>query len=85
VGKWEKLLARVLSGKSDANIRFDALCGLLEHLGLERRTGGKHRVIFGREDIPEPLNLQPVDRGHEAKPYQVKQVRSYLKRYKIGV
>ena len=30
MAQWDKLLARVLRGQSDANIAFDDLCGLLE-------------------------------------------------------
>ena len=30
MAQWDKLLARVLSGQSDANIAFDDLCSLLE-------------------------------------------------------
>ncbi len=32
MGKWDKLLERVLRGTSDASIPFDDLCGLLERL-----------------------------------------------------
>jgi len=38
MGKHEKLLIQVLSGTSDANIPFDGLCGLLNHLGFAKRV-----------------------------------------------
>jgi len=76
-----KLLRRVLTGTSDANIPFDALRDLLITLGFEERIRGGHH-IFVREGVEEILNLQP--RGAKAKPYQVKQVRKVILRYKLA-
>ena len=42
---------------------------------------GDHH-IFGREGTAEILNLQPLASG-KAKPYQVKQVRNVIVRYKL--
>lgn len=39
-------------------------------------------IIFSKEGILEILNLQP--RGAKAKPYQVKQVRQVIVRYKMA-
>jgi hypothetical protein len=39
-----KVLERVLSRTSDANIRFDDLCHLLSSLGFEMRVRGNHHV-----------------------------------------
>lgn len=75
MSKSAKTLARMLSGSSDANIRFVDLCGLLKSLGFSERTRGRHH-IFWKEGIPEILNLQPRD--GKSKPYQVKQVREFL-------
>jgi predicted RNA binding protein YcfA (HicA-like mRNA interferase family) len=77
----ERILWRVLQGSSDANIRFSDLRALLLRLGFEERIKGSHH-IFTREDIGEILNLQP--RKALAKPYQVKQVRKILVRYKLA-
>jgi hypothetical protein len=41
----KKTLAKVLLGTSDANIRFDDLCGLLLDLGFEERVKGSHRFL----------------------------------------
>jgi len=41
----EKTLARLLSGTSDAGIRFDDLCRLLESLGFEKRVSGSHHLF----------------------------------------
>ena len=77
----EPILLKVLRGSSDANIRFSELCGLLSRLGFAERIKGSHH-IFTREDVAEILNLQP--RNSLAKPYQVKQVRKVLIRYKLA-
>lgn len=81
MGKWDKVLDRVLRGASDASISFDDLCGLLERLGFERRTRGSHNV-FRRSGIVEKPNLQRS--GSNAKVYQVRQVREIILRYRLG-
>lgn len=81
MGKHEKLLLQILRGTSDANIPFDGLCSLLRWLGFAERQRGSHR-IFTRADIEEILNLQA--HGAHAKPYQVKQVRQVVLKYKLG-
>jgi len=78
---WEKVLARVLYGTSDANTPFADLCQLLRKLGFDERVRGSHH-IFTRDGVEEILNLQP--RGSNAKPYQVKQVRGVILRYRLG-
>ena len=77
-----RLLLQVLHGASDANIRFNEMCLLLRDLGFQERVRGSHH-IFTREGIKEILNLQP--RSSMAKPYQVRQVRSVIFRYKLAV
>ena len=74
-------LLRVLSGTADGNIGFSDLCGLLEHLGFEKRIRGSHHV-FRYSGIRELINLQRD--GSKAKVYQVRQVRRLLLRYKLG-
>ncbi|MCI2430505.1 type II toxin-antitoxin system HicA family toxin [Candidatus Acetothermia bacterium] len=76
-----KLLTRILHGASDANIPFAGLCQLLRRLGFEERVHGDHH-IFAKDGVEEILNLQP--RGAKAKPYQVKQVRNVILKYKLG-
>ena len=77
----EKTLARVLSGTADAAIRFDDLCQLLGSLGFETRVRGSHH-LFRKRGVEERINLQRD--GANAKPYQVKQVRSVILRAKLG-
>ena len=77
----DKLLERVLSRTSDANIRFDDLCHLLSSLGFEMRVRGSHH-IFRKAGVEEKINLQRE--GSEAKPYQVRQVRAVILKYRLG-
>jgi len=77
-----KLLVKVLAGTSDQNIPFDELVTLLRYLGFQLRTAGSHRIL-SREGVAEILNLQPRRDG-TAKPYQVKQVRQVITRYRIA-
>jgi hypothetical protein len=79
MAQWDKLLARVLSGQSDANIAFDDLCGLLERLGFDEAIIGDHH-IFRKTGLAEIVNIQPLRDG-KAKPYQVRQVRQLLRKY----
>jgi HicA toxin of bacterial toxin-antitoxin, len=81
VAKHEKTLLHVLRGTSDANISFNDLCQLLRHLGFGERIRGSHH-IFTKGGVGEILNLQPKD--GKAKPYQVKQVRGVILRYKLA-
>ena len=73
-----KTLRRVLSGTSDAAIRFDELCSLLERLGFDKRVRGSHH-LFRKAGVEERINLQRE--GNNAKPYQVKQVRGVILKY----
>ncbi len=81
MSKHDKLLDKLLRGTSDANIPFDGLCYLLRRLGFALRVKGSHR-IFSRDGVEEILNLQP--RGANAKPYQAKQVRGVILKYKLA-
>lgn len=81
MGQHEKLLLRILRGTSDANIPFDGLCQLLLHLGFQERIKGSY-YIYAREGVEEILNLQ--SKGSKAKPYQVRQVRNMILKYKLG-
>jgi hypothetical protein len=54
---------------------------LLGHFGFQERIKGDHH-IFTKDGVEEILNLQP--RGAKRKPYQAKQVRSVIIRYKLA-
>ena len=80
MGKYEKLIEEILSGSSDANIRFEDLCNLLQKLGFNMRVKGSHH-LFRKEGVAEKINLQRE--GSKAKPYQVKQVRNIIIKYQL--
>ena len=79
--KFEKTINRLLQGTSDANIDFNDIRGLLIQLDFKERIKGSHH-IFWKDNITEILNFQP--KGSKAKPYQVKQVRNVILKYKLG-
>ncbi len=81
MGKYDKLLLQILRGTSDANIRFDDLCKLLQYLGFEERIRGSHH-IFRKQGVEEKINLQQDN--NKAKPYQVRQVRAVILKYSLG-
>ena len=74
------LLSRILSGRSDTNIPFQATCNLLESLGFKKRIKGSHH-IFTKTGVVEQINLQPC--GGRVIAYQVKQVRRVLTGYNL--
>jgi len=57
------------------------LCNLLIRLGFERRTSGSHN-IFRKLGVIEKLNIQKE--GTKAKPYQIRQIRNVILKYKLG-
>ena len=81
MSKPDELLEKVLDGDCDANISFLGLRALLLRLGFRERVRGSHH-FFRRPDGPGILNLQR--RGHEVKPYQVRQARRLFVRLGIG-
>jgi hypothetical protein len=81
VAKYDELLSRILRGASDANILFNQLRNLLRRLGFEERIRGDHH-IFTKNGVEEIINLQP--QGSKAKPYQVKQVRGVILKYRLS-
>jgi hypothetical protein len=69
MSKFDKLRQKIMDGKSDANINFEDLRGLLISLGFVERINGSHH-LYRREGIIEKPNLQRD--GNKAKSYQVK-------------
>lgn len=53
----------------------------MKYLRFEERIRGSHH-IFTKDVIEEILNLQP--KGSKSKPYQVKQIRNVILKYKLG-
>ncbi|MCS7214969.1 MAG: type II toxin-antitoxin system HicA family toxin [Thermodesulfovibrio sp.] len=77
----EKFLRKLLSGLSDKNIRFEDLKKLLIDFGFQERVKGSHHIFF-KSGVEEIINLQSLPDG-KAKPYQVKQVRGLILKYKL--
>jgi predicted RNA binding protein YcfA (HicA-like mRNA interferase family) len=53
----------------------------MESLGFEKRVKGSHH-LFRKAGVEERINLQRE--GNNAKPYQVRQVRAVILKYKLG-
>jgi hypothetical protein len=81
MARQDRLLLQILRGTSDANINFEGLRRLLRRLGFDERIRGSHH-IFTRDGVEEIINLQA--KGKHAKPYQVKQVRRIILKYRLG-
>ncbi len=81
MGKQEKILLQILKGTSDGNIRFTDLRDLLTYLGFEERIKGSHH-IFRKSGVEEKINIQKEK--NKAKPYQIRQVRNVMLKYKFG-
>jgi len=80
MSKLEKTLLKILSGSSDEDISFSELCSMLKYLGFEERIKGSHHIFF-KDGIEEILNIQP--KKSKTKPYQVKQVRNIILKYRL--
>ncbi|MCK4629536.1 MAG: hypothetical protein KAT56_11065 [Sedimentisphaerales bacterium] len=81
MGRHEKIISKILKGKSDKNISFLSLRQLLLHLGFEERIKGSHH-IFRKAGVEEKINLQ--QEKNKAKSYQVRQIRELVLKYKFG-
>jgi predicted RNA binding protein YcfA (HicA-like mRNA interferase family) len=82
MGKYEKTVSSILSGRSDQSIRFIELVNLLRAMGFNERVKGSHHIFY-RQDVEEILNIQP--NGSLAKAYQVKQVRNLILKYRMEI
>jgi predicted RNA binding protein YcfA (HicA-like mRNA interferase family) len=80
VGKHEKLVKKILSGRQDTSVDFSDAVTLLQALGFSIRIRGSH-YIFDRKGVEEIINIQPV--GSKAKAYQVKQIRELILKYRL--
>jgi HicA-like toxin of HicAB toxin-antitoxin system len=61
------------------NLSFDDLVRVASAFGfVHTRTSGSHH-IFNHPNLPGMLNLQPD--GHQAKPYQVRQLVKLVEKY----
>ncbi|MCD7778545.1 MAG: hypothetical protein LUH47_08585 [Clostridiales bacterium] len=54
---------------------------ILKALQFDERVKGDH-FIYRKEGVSEIINIQP--NGNKAKPYQVKQIRRIILKYRLG-
>ncbi len=81
MSKYNKLFMQIMSGTQDNNIDFSDLQKALTLLGFTVRIKGDHFIYF-KDDVDELINIQP--KGNKAKPYQVRQVRNIILKYRLG-
>lgn len=72
---------QIMSGTNDRNVSFGDLQKALMLLGFTVRIKGDDFIYF-RDGVDEIINIQPD--GSKAKPYQVKQVRNIILKYRMG-
>lgn len=80
MSKFDKLIWKLLTANADNNFDFADLVYILRYFNFESRIYGSHH-IFWKSGIDEIINIQPL--GSKAKPYQVKQVRNVIVKYKL--
>ena len=73
----DRLLERILAGRSDANIPFTPTCQMLQRIGFKMRIKASHHIFTYPGVVGRQLNLQPE--SGQVKPYQVRQIRRFLK------
>jgi hypothetical protein len=54
----------------------------MQRFGFDKRVSGSHHIVR-KAGVLEKINLQKE--GSRAKPYQVRQVRNIILKYKLGV
>lgn len=77
-----KIISDIISAGKDSNIKFKDLQRVLDVMGFRSRIKGDH-FIYYKDGIDEIINIQP--KGNKAKPYQVKQIRNLILKYKLEV
>ena len=78
----EKIISDIICAEKNSNIKFRDLQWVLDVMGFRCRIKGDH-FIYYKDGINEIINIQP--KGNKAKPYQVKQIRNLILKYKLEV
>lgn len=73
----KKLLAQIQN--SSKNVRYGDFVTLIEAFEFRRKRGKGSHEIYGRQDIPEIVNIQ--NRNGYAKSYQVDEFLSLIEKY----
>jgi len=79
----QKVFDALLTGRSDANVRFSDLRRILRRLCFVERIKGSH-FIYSRTDVEEIVNIQE-GHGGKAKSYQAKQIRGIITKYGLTI
>jgi predicted RNA binding protein YcfA (HicA-like mRNA interferase family) len=66
MGRNEKVIQKILSGRQDQSVNFQELVTLLLTFGFSERIKASHHIFF-KDNIMEIINIQPD--GSKAKPY----------------
>ena len=62
---------------------FNDLTRVLYSFNFSSRNKGGHHIYY-KEGIDEIINIQPLS-NNKAKPYQVKQIRFLILKYKLNI
>ncbi len=82
MSRYDKIRSDILSGSCDKNISEADMKFFLEKIGAtHKRTKGSH-TQYAIDNIPELINIQP--QNGKIKPYQVKEIRNIVKKYRLG-
>ena len=86
MGKYAKFFLKLMSAQADGSIDFNELLTFLQAIGFVlARVSGSHHILYYK-DIPELIDLHPDKHDHsKAKTYQVRQVRTFIKKYNVEV
>ena len=76
-----KLLIKILNKRLHNNIPFVDIYNLLLSLNFSCKIKGGHHIFY-KKGIDEIINIQP--KKNEAKPYQVKQIKTIIIKYNLG-
>lgn len=82
MSRYNKIRANILSGKADTNISKEDMLFFLSKIGAVYKGSHGSHIQYSIDGIPDLVNIQPKD--GKIKPYQVKQIRNIVNKYKIG-
>ncbi|HEX2204878.1 MAG TPA: hypothetical protein VHG91_16330 [Longimicrobium sp.] len=83
MSKLEKLLEKLLGGNADRSFAFEDLRYVLLRLGFEEEINAGHHM-FTLDGVDEQVNIQRMRFGKDAKPYQMRQVRKLILKYRLA-
>ncbi len=82
MSRYDDVREKILSGNSDKNISEEDMKFFLRKIGaVHKRTKGSH-FMCSLDGVPELINIQP--KNGKIKPYQVKEIRNIVKKYRLG-